>query len=363
MKNNIIETAMKKLKQLILLCIFGCVPALWAGAVPIKEDRANSAPDDLYVVRLESIELLDIAWAEKHAGDEKPDLFAIIRAECFKNGKIETETKEGTYSAIFTKKNTVRLLNPRKESFTVDCMDYDGALPNDLLFTVIVRGEDVLAHKNRELVYSVNQHGRVTISSEDSDERGVVGRVKFSVEARSGAETQFQIGRAFFNGCWDCHCETGMVDKVVGYGAKTCGWGAALLGLPPQFYLWGLTLDSDRSSHDKGQYWKKDEKEAVKCFEKAAKQGHPRATAQMGACYRYGKGVDPDEKKAAEWFKKAANLGDNWGQFCYGACLCEGRGVEKNVQAGVGWVRKAIANGYNPKFAKEYLEKILEGNQ
>lgn len=334
---------MKKLKQLILLCIFGCVPALWAGAVPIKEDRANSAPDDLYVVRLESIELLDIAWAEKHAGDEKPDLFAIIRAECFKNGKIETETKEGTYSAIFTKKNTVRLLNPRKESFTVDCMDYDGALPNDLLFTVIVRGEDVLAHKNRELVYSVNQHGRVTISSEDSDERGVVGRVKFSVVALSGTETQFQIGRAFFNGCWDCHCETTMVDKVVGYGAKTLNSS------------WGLTLESDWRSHDKGQYWKKDEKEAVKWLEKAAKQEHPRATAQMGACYRYGKGVDLDEKKAAEWFKKAANLGDNWGQFCYGACLCEGRGVEKNVSEGLVWVRMAIENGYNSEFAKTYL--------
>ena len=83
----------------------------------------------------------------------------------------------------------------------------------------------------------------------------------------------------------------------------------------------------------------------------------------MGACYRYGNGVTQNEKKAAEWFKKAANLGDNWGQFCYGACLCEGRGVEQNVSDGLVWVRKAIANGYNPKFAKEYLEKILEGNQ
>ncbi len=183
--NNIIETAMKKLKQLILLCIFGCVPALWAGEAPTKEESANSAPDDLYVVRLESIEIRDMAWAEDRAGDEKPDLFAIIRAGCLKDGKIKTNTVKNTYAAIFTENNVV-LLNPRKDSFTVDCMDEDVCL-DDLLFTVIVRGADVLAHKNRELVYSVDVHGRATISSEDSDERAVVGRVKFSVEAYTRA--------------------------------------------------------------------------------------------------------------------------------------------------------------------------------
>ncbi len=302
---------MKKLKQLILLCIFGCVPALWAGEAPTKEESAPPASDDLYVVRLTCISFDNRDWVIEEVGDS-PNFYAVIH-----EGEKEWETKKvKALSVFFQENNAVCLPNLRngRGAFTVTCLSEPWAWwwnDDKVVFTVRVMADDILAHKNSDLVYTVDKNGRVAIFSEDSDEDEVVGRVTFSVVAQSGAETQFRIGQAFFN-----------------------GW-----------------------------VWEKNRFEAVKWFEKAAKQGHPRATAQMGACYRYGNGVEQNEKKAAEWFKKAATLGDNWGQFCYGACLCEGRGVEQNVQAGVGWVRKAIANGYNPKFAKEYLEKILEENK
>lgn len=180
MKNNVIETAMKKLKQLILLCIFGCVPALWAGEAPIKEESTNPAPDDLYEVRLESIDFQNRDWVVEETDGDRLNLYAVIRI-----GEEERETERvKALSALFQKNNAVHLYNPRngRESFTVTCLN-ENWWKDKVLFTVTVKGGDLLAHKNRELVYSVDKRGRATIFSEDTDEDKVVCLVTFSVVA------------------------------------------------------------------------------------------------------------------------------------------------------------------------------------
>jgi hypothetical protein len=56
----------------------------------------------------------------------------------------------------------------------------------------------------------------------------------------------------------------------------------------------------------------KDEKEAVKCYTKAAEQGDAVGQRLLGWCYVNGTGVAKDEKEALKWYTKAAEQGDEW---------------------------------------------------
>ena len=47
-------------------------------------------------------------------------------------------------------------------------------------------------------------------------------------------------------------------------------------------------------------------KKAAILFEKAAKQGLPRAQNALGECYEHGEGVEQDYFQAVKWYKKAA---------------------------------------------------------
>ena len=50
-----------------------------------------------------------------------------------------------------------------------------------------------------------------------------------------------------------------------------------------------------------GDVISQDYKEAVRCFLKAAGQGHVDALFELATCYRYGEGVTRDHKEAARW--------------------------------------------------------------
>ena len=51
-------------------------------------------------------------------------------------------------------------------------------------------------------------------------------------------------------------------------------------------------------------------KDAVKWYEKAAKQNQEAAQCSLGTCYLYGVGVAQDQEKAIKWLKKAVKNGD-----------------------------------------------------
>jgi TPR repeat protein len=52
----------------------------------------------------------------------------------------------------------------------------------------------------------------------------------------------------------------------------------------------------------------KDEKEAVRWFQKAAEQDYPAALHRMGNCYLQGVGVDRDVVQAMRYYRRAADL-------------------------------------------------------
>ncbi len=93
---------------------------------------------------------------------------------------------------------------------------------------------------------------------------------------------------------------------------------------------------------------KKSYKKAVKWFSKAAEQNNPRGQVSLGYMYENGLGVRKDFKKAVKWYRKAAEQGNNDGQANLGIMYQKGLGVEKNGEEAVNWLQKAARQG-NPR--------------
>jgi uncharacterized protein len=89
--------------------------------------------------------------------------------------------------------------------------------------------------------------------------------------------------------------------------------------------------------------------EAVKWYEKAAAQGHPKAQFCMGILHRDGTGGVPRSKeKALEWFLKAAEQGYSKAQMSLAGMYYKGQGAEKNLREAIKWFLKAAEQG-NPQ--------------
>jgi tetratricopeptide (TPR) repeat protein len=90
----------------------------------------------------------------------------------------------------------------------------------------------------------------------------------------------------------------------------------------------------------------KDYCDAVKCFAKAAEQGHPEAQCNLGICYMDGLGVAKDEAEAVKWFSKAAEQGIAHAEYCLGVAYFFGRGVSKDFSLALDWWRRAAEHGH-----------------
>ncbi len=130
------------------------------------------------------------------------------------------------------------------------------------------------------------------------------------------------------------------------------------------FYLYGLEM--------------KDEKIAVKWFQKAAEQGDSEAQSALGCCYQSGRGVDQNDKLAVVWFQRAAEQGSSEAQSALGCCYYYGKGVKQDYKLAVSLFQKAAEQEYvgifnplyylqlcyqnglgvtkNPEIAKEYSQ-------
>ena len=122
---------------------------------------------------------------------------------------------------------------------------------------------------------------------------------------------------------------------------------------------------------------KHDDANALKWFEKAAKQNHVIALRIAGNMYKTGSGTGTDYKKACEYYTKAIELGgDSWAQAALGNMYERGLYVKKNIKkafelykasAEQGNVRGQCNLGYmyangagvrkNLKAAREWFEK------
>ena len=90
----------------------------------------------------------------------------------------------------------------------------------------------------------------------------------------------------------------------------------------------------------------KNEVEAVKCYLKAADQGHAEAQYLLGLSYDNGTGVVKNEVEALKWYHKAADQGNADAQYLLGISYYNGEGVVKNEVEAAKWYLKAADQGH-----------------
>jgi len=80
--------------------------------------------------------------------------------------------------------------------------------------------------------------------------------------------------------------------------------------------------------------------EKIQWLKKAAEQGHPKASFDLGICYTYGKGVAQDTTESLKWHRKAAALGISESCSFLGYQYKYGFGVPKDVTEAAKWYRQ-----------------------
>ncbi len=92
--------------------------------------------------------------------------------------------------------------------------------------------------------------------------------------------------------------------------------------------------------------------QAIRWYERAAKQGHPNATFSLGFTLYHGWGADPDgciilsdRARAAPWLKKAAELGVPRAQYLIGHMYRNGAGVPVSQDDAFKWLERAANAG------------------
>jgi len=79
-----------------------------------------------------------------------------------------------------------------------------------------------------------------------------------------------------------------------------------------------------------------------------ADKGDEDAQFQLGDCYFFGLGVKKDQREGVAWYRKAAEQGQMKAQFNLGGCLHEGLGTEPSLTEAIYWWRKAAGQDYPP---------------
>ena len=93
-----------------------------------------------------------------------------------------------------------------------------------------------------------------------------------------------------------------------------------------------------------------------------AEKGDANAELQMGQRYADGNGVIKNDKEAARWFEKAARRGQAEAQYRYGLALLDGRGVVQDYKAAFSWIEKPAKLGHaNAQFSLGELYRYGTG--
>ena len=110
--------------------------------------------------------------------------------------------------------------------------------------------------------------------------------------------------------------------------------------------------------------------EAVKWLRKAAEQNYDLAQCNLGFCYESGQGVAKDYTEAVKWYRKAAEQNLVLAQCNLGCCYAKGQGVAKDYVEAYKW--NLLAAGQGDESAKEAMttledmmtrEQIAEGQK
>jgi len=91
----------------------------------------------------------------------------------------------------------------------------------------------------------------------------------------------------------------------------------------------------------------KNEKEAIKWYEKAALKGDSNAQFNIGSMCETGRGIEQNYEKALEWYSKSAEQGNAFAQANLGSLYYNGNGVKVNYEKALYWYSKSAAQGYS----------------
>lgn len=78
-----------------------------------------------------------------------------------------------------------------------------------------------------------------------------------------------------------------------------------------------------------------------------AQDGDAKAEASVGFMYYSGKGVRRDDRQSLFWFRRAADAGQPTAQFFLGLQYFYGRGVRRDLAQAYSWCDIALTNGYS----------------
>ena len=94
-----------------------------------------------------------------------------------------------------------------------------------------------------------------------------------------------------------------------------------------------------------GQGALRDDAEAARWYERAAKGGVTAALNNLALLYAQGRGVEADRAKAVGLWKEAAERGHPQAQYNLALALYRGAGVERDIEAAAVWFRHAADSG------------------
>jgi uncharacterized protein len=77
-----------------------------------------------------------------------------------------------------------------------------------------------------------------------------------------------------------------------------------------------------------------------------AKNGDAKSQASLGFLYYSGKGIRRDDRQSLLWFRRAAEAGQPTAQLFLGLQYFYGRGVRRDLAQAYSWCDIALTNGY-----------------
>jgi TPR repeat protein len=89
-----------------------------------------------------------------------------------------------------------------------------------------------------------------------------------------------------------------------------------------------------------------------------AARGNPRAQAQLGFMYEYGRGVPQNYVTAVKWYQAAAEQGDADGQYFLGMMFEKGHGVPQSDTLAYMWIN--LATSHAAPRVRDYFAHIRD---
>ena len=105
-----------------------------------------------------------------------------------------------------------------------------------------------------------------------------------------------------------------------------------------------------------------DNKEALRWYLAAARQGLASSQIAVGDMYKSGLGTSKDLTQAVEWYRMAADQGDASGYFWLGRSYHEGEGVQQDYKEASKWFRLAVQKENGGSGAAWLADLYLNGH-